>query len=755
MPTFAVSQGVYLQERDLTVRVNGIATSIAAMVFASDKGSTERFFISDRTNFLSQFGNPNTKISYGHHSALAFLLEGRSLWCARVINGAEFASLTYVTNREGSLSLTNTPIPSTVGLQKDYTYGAREVQAIIFDGAFVASNTVSVEVVVTGIVGNTPVNADIIAEVEYTTSSDNTLALLRTELATQIGTVAPGSVIEVMPASTVNGSNNRIIRIFSPLNVQLAVINVTVTLGISQPSATVEDLKLFDVVGVNPGSWVNNVGVRVASIDTGLPQRLKISFSNALVTGNSVVVTINGTNLSAIPFNTSNDQTLLDIATAIQTYLGGNSLAEPILIGGGTGNDREISVIAPDATADIIINNVVVTGGASQAVSTITQVVQRIPPDGTFLFEVYDISSSVTVPVEKFTVSMGLQLDGYGAQQNIAEVINKGPKRSKYIRIFQPDWSHDVVLKNTQTQITLLTYGFNGFTPTANNYINSWNLFNDRERVDIRMMVNCGVAIPAVQKEMTRIAASRQDCIAILDMPSDMQSPQDAVDYRNNLLNVNSSYAAIYTPDLYIQDTFSDRQFFIPPSGYMAAIYARTDRVTATWFAPAGLNRADLSTVILGLRYDYNLGDRDLMYPAQINYIVNMPGKGYPVWSAETLQSKASALSNINVRRLLIYMEISILNTLIYSVFEPNDSFTRQSIVDQATQFALPIKYQRGLKDFLVVSDTRNNSSNDEDEGVLNVEFLIKPIIPVKWIKLLTSITRSNASFTELLMKAA
>jgi len=766
MPTFALSPGSYLRENDISIRVSPIATSISALVLASDKGSLDLFFSSSNTNFLAQYGNPDTKLGFGHHSALAFLTVGTNLWSTRVVNGAQWANLTYVTDREGPLSKHNTPIPGTVGLTNDFNNGAPDVQGIIFDGPFITNNTVNVEVVVTGEIHGLPVNADLIASVPFNTTSDQTLLDLANAIHSTLNSVATGAIVNVMPATVVNGSNNRIVRLFSPLNVQVAIINVDVTGGTTQANGSVEDLKLFDVLGVDPGSWANNIGVQIAAIDKGIPQILQISFSNMLMANNVVNMSINGNALPTVPYNSNNDQTLDDIATAIVTYLGTGSTAAPVVIGGGNNNDRQIIVTAPDATADIIINNVIVSGGTNQVSATITQIVDRIPPDNTFLFNVYDITKSVVAPVEQFTVSLAMQNDGYGAQQNIMYAVNQGPNSSKYIRIYQPEWSQDVILKNTQIQITLLTYGYNGLAPTANNYMagssingaivnGGWALFSDREAVDIRILINGGVTIPAVQKYMTQLALTRQDCIAILDMPSNFQSPQKALNYRRNTLNINSSYAAIYTPDLYIQDTFTNSQFYVPPSGYMAAIYAYTDKNAATWFAPAGLNRANLSTQILGLRFTYNQGDRDLMYPAQINFIRNMPGIGYPVWAAVTLQSAASALSNINVRRLMIYMEISILNYLIYEVFEPNDDFTRQAIVDTVTQFANPIMHKRGLLDFMVVSDKRNNSASDEDQGILNVEFLVKPTIPAVFLLLTSTITSTSASFSELVVSGA
>jgi phage tail sheath protein FI len=233
-------------------------------------------------------------------------------------------------------------------------------------------------------------------------------------------------------------------------------------------------------------------------------------------------------------------------------------------------------------------------------------------------------------------------------------------------------------------------------------------------------------------------------------MPSDKQSAQNAVAYRKQELNINSSYGAIYTPDLKILDTVTDRQRFIPPSGHVAASFARTDRDRATWFSPAGIERGQVKNV-RGLRVRYSQGDRDLMHDDQVNFIINKPGKGIVIWSAETLQARASALSNVNVRRLLIVVEVSLANALDYSVHDPNDPFTRFLVKQAIDNFLQPIKEARGLYEFFTVCDESNNKNTDIDSYQLNVDVYLKPVLPAKFIRLQTIITNTGANITELI----
>ena len=83
---------------------------------------------------------------------------------------------------------------------------------------------------------------------------------------------------------------------------------------------------------------------------------------------------------------------------------------------------------------------------------------------------------------------------------------------------------------------------------------------------------------------------------------------------------------------------------------------AFNDKVAAEWYAPAGLNRGGLSTVIDAYSR-LTHAERDTLYEGRINPIATFPGQGVCVWGQKTLQAKPSALDRINVRRLLIALK--------------------------------------------------------------------------------------------------
>lgn len=88
-----------------------------------------------------------------------------------------------------------------------------------------------------------------------------------------------------------------------------------------------------------------------------------ITFTGSFVTGNSIVITLNGTTLAAVPFNTSNNQTLTDLAAAIA--------ANPDVLSATPTNPNIISIV-PVLGKNVVVNSIVITGGASQPTYAVT-----------------------------------------------------------------------------------------------------------------------------------------------------------------------------------------------------------------------------------------------------------------------------------------------------------------------------------------------------------------------------------------------
>lgn len=376
---------------------------------------------------------------------------------------------------------------------------------------------------------------------------------------------------------------------------------------------------------------------------------------------------------------------------------------------------------------------------------------QTLNGDGGFTLAVYLGSSAQAV--ETWAVSLERRADGFGKTMYIEDVV----KRSNYIAAIVND-EFDGVVDDTLVDGNFarrrVQGGSAGDRVTSAEVIFGWELYRDPENVDINILINGGWTDPAVQMKMDDIAKDRADCIAVLDMPSDKQKLNDALNYRSNVgsgegLGIDSSYSAIYTPDLRVYDPYNATDVMVPPSGHVAATYAYTDQVSKVWTSPAGMKRGSLN--IRGVREVYNQGARDAFAGVQINPVRVVPGSGHYVWGDSTLQTRPSALQYINVRRMLCFIEKSISITLLYFVFDPNDSILRATIRTTIEDFLKPIKIGRGLADYEVVCDERNNPDYITDAGILNVDVYLKPILSTRIIQMTAVITKSGASFSELI----
>lgn len=368
-------------------------------------------------------------------------------------------------------------------------------------------------------------------------------------------------------------------------------------------------------------------------------------------------------------------------------------------------------------------------------------------PDDPYVFyvEVFmNYLSSRQLPDESFLVSRDYRVDGFGNQMNMTEVINN---KSRIIRVMENPFAAPKV-KILKQAAEFLDGATNGGRVSSSAINLGWELYRDPEQLDINILINGGYTDPAVQLKMDDICQDRMDCIAVLDMPSGEQDVSRAIAYRRNTLNLDSSRSAIYSPDVKILDSFNDRELFVPPSGHAAAAYARTDNEAETWFAPAGMNRGDLK--ILAVNRIYNQGDRDALTDAQINTIRVIPGLGYKIWGADTLQSMASALSNVNVRRLLNFIEKSVQIAGLYSVFNPNDAVLQAQLVEMTERFLKPIKSGRGLYDFTVICDESNNPVELIGSGDTILDVYLDPVIPAKRIHLNAIVTKTGANFKEV-----
>ena len=226
----------------------------------------------------------------------------------------------------------------------------------------------------------------------------------------------------------------------------------------------------------------------------------------------------------------------------------------------------------------------------------------------------------------------------------------------------------------------------------------------------------------------------------------------DLVPYNSTISTVtsqansrNTSYAASYWPWVQMIDPATGKNVWVPASTVMAGVFAFNDTVAEPWFAPAGINRGGLQVI----RAEQKLPQtsRDTLYTNKVNPIATFPGTGTVVYGQKTLQTQASALDRVNVRRLLIAIKnyiSQIANTL---VFEQNSIATRNSFLSQVNPYLESVQQKQGLYAFRVIMDETNNTADVIDRNQLIGQIYIQPTRTAEFIYLDFNILPTGATF--------
>jgi len=208
----------------------------------------------------------------------------------------------------------------------------------------------------------------------------------------------------------------------------------------------------------------------------------------------------------------------------------------------------------------------------------------------------------------------------------------------------------------------------------------------------------------------------------------------------------DTSYAATYWPWIRIVDPATGKHIWVPASTVIPGVYAFTDKISAPWFAPAGINRGGLNTV-LQTEIKLSQGNRDTLYSNNINPIATLPKQGVVVFGQKTLQKSQSALDRVNVRRLMIELKSFVRQIADTIVFEQNTITTRNSFLARVTPYLEGIQQKQGLYAYQVVMDESNNGPAVIDQNQLVGQIYIKPTRTAEFISLDFILLPTGAEF--------
>jgi hypothetical protein len=281
-----------------------------------------------------------------------------------------------------------------------------------------------------------------------------------------------------------------------------------------------------------------------------------------------------------------------------------------------------------------------------------------------------------------------------------------------------------------------------GFAPADFN--NAFTLLANKDEYSYNILMAPGVGLDcSAASNMISCVEGRGDAIAILGAGVYGTSITGAV---TNASGQSSNYAAAYYPWVQLFSSGLGKAVWCPPSTVIGGVLAFNDQVGAEWFAPAGLNRGGVPSVIRAERR-LQQTDRDTLYTGNINPLATFPGTGVCVWGQKTLQRKPTSLDRVNVRRLLIALKDYIGGVARNLVFEQNTTVTRNRFLSQVNPYLESVVQRQGLYAYKVVMDDSNNTPDVIDRNQLVGQIYIQPTKTAEFIILNFNLTPTGAEF--------
>ena len=274
----------------------------------------------------------------------------------------------------------------------------------------------------------------------------------------------------------------------------------------------------------------------------------------------------------------------------------------------------------------------------------------------------------------------------------------------------------------------------------AADYTSSIALLQNKDEYDFEVITIPGVTVQNGAIATTTLidtVTQRGDAIAVIDTRNYGATINQAI---TSAGTVDSSFAATYWPHVQVLSPETNKLVFVPASTLIPAVYATNDRLGAEWFAPAGFNRGGVGGAIQAER-KLPPADRDKLYAGKVNPIASFPGQGPVIFGQKTLQTKATSLDRVNVRRLLIELKRVVGQIGEGLLFEQNTAATRGRFLNQVNPFLESVQQRQGIFAFRVVMDDTNNTPDVIDRNQLVGQIFVQPTRTAEFIILDFNVT--------------
>ena len=749
---FQLSPGVLVREQDATAVVPAVGTTVGGFVGDFAWGpARELVSVSGENELVARFGKPKSTSNVDFLTASSFLSYGSNLLVSR-----EVGSLARNAVAEASGAL--------------YTGSGTGVATVTAGGS---GYTSAPTVTISDPTGVTPANGGRAATATATITADAVTSITITD---------PGfgyAIDGADPAVTFTGGGGS---------------GATATVSIDDSNPIGKLCRNEDEYESNYSGGTNGVGPFMAKCAGSLGNSLKVSVSDlgnfAATSVASFSVTDGGSGYTTAPtvsvqaspeasgtavaFATIDSGAVASITVLFTGF--GYTTAPTVTISGGGGSGATATAVLSTAGWTYAGNFDNTPGttdwAATQGISTDELHVIVIDEDGLF-------TGTAGAVLEKFE---GLsKVKGARNDQNennyYGDVLNA---KSQYVKfadsvatttsIFGAVWGSDaatvkaaktgttatpytkLLLNGTDTDAWSLSGGVDA-APSDGDLQTSYLKFANDEETDVSLIMAGGHSATVGDYIIDNVTEIRKDCLAFVSPQKASvvnNSGSEVTDIKAELANyTRSSYAVMDSGWKYMYDKYNDSYAWVPVNADTAGCCVTADLEADPWFSPAGVNRGSIKNAVK-LAFNPNKADRDSLYSAGINPIVQSAAQGIILFGDKTLLARSSAFNRINVRRLFIVIEKAVAAAAKFQLFEFNDAFTRAQFRSLVEPFLRDVQGRRGVYDFRVVCDETNNTGQVIDANEFRADIFIKPAKSINFITLTFVATRTGISFEEL-----
>lgn len=608
--------------------------------------------------------------------------------------------------------------------------------------------------------------------------------------------LAYSDALYVVRAANTTGSNTDISNTVTTAVAVSANVSNTILLGSIVKNASTYDDISFDAsvpfVAKYPGALGNSLKISVCASSEAYRKVVPL-VANSDVNANSAIVYTPGSNVATITITASGSGNANTVIAAANTVTNSLSIGDVVRIGNNTTGIQMVSVTnvgAPaiagnTATMNVSFSSAVslfdtVTSGTIERFWEFYNVVDGEP--GVSLYQSKTNNAAISDEIHVVVVDEDGKFTG--TPNAILEVFG-GASRSTDAKLDNGASNYYKNVINQTSKFVWVGSGATGITSgvstslapvvqtkaTTTSFIQgqdgqdeanvpiavlakAWLLFKSADDVQVSYLIQGKARGNTLANYLTgSIAEDRQDVVVVIspDKTDVVNAQNSEVDnlttFRRTLSS--TSYALIECNFKYQYDKYSDVFRWVPLSGDIAGILARSSAGTAPWMSPGGYSRGRIKNVVK-LAWNPNQAQRDALYREDINPVYSVIGQGPVLMGDKTLIGKNSAFSRINVRQLFILLRKNISAAAADLLFEINDDFTQAQFRNMVDPLLRDIQGRRGITAYRIVCDETNNTPQVIDNNGFAGDVYVSPARSINTIQLNFVGTRTGVDFTEI-----